>query len=469
MRLALKPYVTTGVAIVGAGVIAVTPVTPSEPQAERHNVVLSAAVQNLDQADPAGTLPDVGAWSQTALPQLSAAAVPNGSSFVNPITRWIEVLGLTGTRLGQLGASVLAEPAPILRQIIENQIGYGRLIVTALQTTVQNARNLVTIYIPDIMKEAKAKFDAGDIMGVGNVLGNGMITVAATLFPLLDIMKVPNQMIGNLSAVMDAFTPKSFRDLGLIGQAGMGILYAASGYVKFGAARIGQNLYDAVQARDAVKLVSTIINAPADIVSGILNGVYVPPRRPGGTGYWTEGLLTAKAWAPLHAFLVDIPRAIAAAIKPRTATPPAATLRAPATPDGDQARADGEQGNEAAAAVDGAVTDPTVDTPDTTPVVVETPAAPETPQPAAPEADADPAPATGPDGDEAVADLESEDEIAGPGSATTKRPLLRIKVAAPGTVVKSARVAGERTSTPKPSASAPKAADRSTSDSAGNE
>ncbi len=45
MRVAVKPVVTTGVALVGASVIAVTPVTPSEPvaRAVESDVNLSAS------------------------------------------------------------------------------------------------------------------------------------------------------------------------------------------------------------------------------------------------------------------------------------------------------------------------------------------------------------------------------------------------------------------------------------------
>lgn len=316
MRLALRPYVTAGVAIVGASVIAATPITAAAPEIQRHlhAVTLTAATQTVDAPTP--TPAAAAAAAAAAAPFAEALAV---SSFVNPIARWAEVFELTAGNVVALANAVMAEPFPILRQVIANQIGYAELIGTSVSTTVQNAINLVTIYLPEIAKQVQARFAAGDIMGVGTELGNGMITVAATLFPLLDIMKIPNQIVGNLSAVVDAFTPKSFRDMGLFGQVGMGIIYAASGYVKMGAARIGQNIYDALQAGDMVKLASTIINAPADVISGILNGVYVPPRRPGGSGYWTEGLLTAKAWAPLHAFLVDLPRAIAAVIAPPTA------------------------------------------------------------------------------------------------------------------------------------------------------
>lgn len=309
MQLALRPYVTAGVAIVGAGIIAATPITAAAPEIQNRSVTLSAAVQTLDLPSPADASPFASTLAE--------------SSFVDPIARWAEVFTLTATRMTELANAVMADPAPVLRQIIANQTGYAELVGNSLSTTAQNAINLVTIYMPDYLDAIRIQLEAGNIMAAGNELGNSLITIGATFFPMLDLLKIPNEIVGNLSAVLDEFAPKSFLDLGLVGQAGMGVLYAAVGYVKQGFTPIVKNLYDAVQTGDMVKFVSTIVNAPADTVSSILNGAYVPPSRPGRPGYWTEGLLTAKAWAPLHGILVDLPKAIATIIAP-PAAPPAA-------------------------------------------------------------------------------------------------------------------------------------------------
>lgn len=319
MQLALRPYVTAGVAIVGASIIAATPITAAAPEIQNRAVTLSAAVQTLDLPSPADASPFAA-----ILGDANPFATPLAeSSFVDPIARWAEVFALTADNAVALANAAMADPFPILRQIIANQTGYAELIGTALSTTVQNIINLATVTLPEIAKQVEAKFAAGDIMGAGTILGNAVVSVMGTMFPLLDIMKVPNQIVGNVSAVLDAMTYKSFTSLGLIGQAGMGIVNAVGSYVKFGAARIGQDLYDAVQTGDMTKFVSTIINIPAETVNSFLNGSYVPPRRPGAPGTWTTGLLSVKPWAPLHGFLVDLPKAIAAAI-----TPPAAPATA---------------------------------------------------------------------------------------------------------------------------------------------
>lgn len=329
MQLALRPYVTAGVAIVGAGVIAATPITAAAPEIQNRAVTLSAAVQNLDLPSPA----DAGPFA-AILGEANPFATPLAeSSFVDPIARWAEVLELTSTNLTKLVQNALADPAPVLRQIIANQTGYAELVGESLSTVVQNIINTVTIYIPDYLEEARAEFEAGDIMGVGNVMSRATLTVASSLFPMLNLLSIPNQMVGNLSSVLNLLSYKSFIDVGLVGQVGMGYVSLIQGYVSAGAARIGQDLYDAIQDGDMVKFASTIINAPADTVSSILNGSYVPPRRPGAPGSWTAGLFSPdRGYAPLRAFLIDIPKAIAAAITP-PAAPAAARLVTETTSD----------------------------------------------------------------------------------------------------------------------------------------
>ncbi len=320
MQLALRPYVTAGVAIVGASIIAATPITAAAPEIQNRAVTLSAAVQTLDLPSPADASPFAA-----ILGDANPFATPLAeSSFVDPIARWAEVFELTSSNLTKLFQNALAEPAPVLRQIIANQTGYAELVGESLSTTVQNFINAATIYIPEYLEEARLKFEAGDIMGVGNVMSRATLTIASTMFPMLNLLSIPKQMVGNLSNVLNLLSYKSFIDVGLVGQVGMGYVSLIQGYVSAGAARIGQDLYDAVKTGDMVKFASTIINAPADTVSSILNGSYVPPRRPGAPGSWTAGLFSPdRGYAPLRAILIDVPKAIAAAI-----TPPAAPATA---------------------------------------------------------------------------------------------------------------------------------------------
>jgi hypothetical protein len=106
MHVAVRSPLATGVALVGASAIALTPVYPSLPDTAMRTVS-SAAVQ------------------LTAQP--------------NPLALWTEVLGAAIQNVGGLGKDVLSDPVPVLRQILKNQFGYlgtageaGKGIVTGL-------------------------------------------------------------------------------------------------------------------------------------------------------------------------------------------------------------------------------------------------------------------------------------------------------------------------------------------------
>ena len=88
-ELAVRPYATAGIALVGASVIAIGPVAAPPPDAE-----ISPQVR------------------------LSAA--------VDPITPWRNVISDADTNLSDLAAAWREDPAPALRQVIANQIGYLR-------------------------------------------------------------------------------------------------------------------------------------------------------------------------------------------------------------------------------------------------------------------------------------------------------------------------------------------------------
>ncbi|OLP01003.1 hypothetical protein BVU76_18045 [Mycolicibacterium porcinum] len=88
MEMRLRPYATAGIALAGAGVIAITPVAP----------------------------PPTGA-------QVSSPAV-NLSAAVNPIAPWIDVLNNSSTNATGLVDAYFEAPAPILQQVIVNQAAY---------------------------------------------------------------------------------------------------------------------------------------------------------------------------------------------------------------------------------------------------------------------------------------------------------------------------------------------------------
>ncbi|MBP2455417.1 hypothetical protein [Mycolicibacterium lutetiense] len=290
MQLALRPYVTAGVALVGASVIAVTPVTA-----------------------PSVTAPAT---------QVSTASVALTAA-VDPITRWVEVLGQTAANAAEFGGAIAADPAPILRQILANQLSYANQIGTSLSTAGEYLSNWATGQLPNLLEQLRTKLAQGDLTGAGNVVSTAIITLAMNMFPMLDIVKIPYQISQNMTAVLKAMTFQSFSNLGLVANLGMGAIAEVQIMTQF-AFDTGQALVDAAKDGDPLAALSTIVNFPADFTGALLNGPWIPPFVIDGIeivpGYFAQGLLRTLDTNPVYALLATVPRAIAAAI-----TPPAAT------------------------------------------------------------------------------------------------------------------------------------------------
>src|ERR1700752_4781526 len=101
----------TGVALVGASVIAVTPISP--PPAEIHM--------------PA--------------PRVSSAAVELAAAF-DPITAYTQLVTNTVNNLAGLGGEVLADPLPVVQQILTNSIGNAKIIGGSLQSAGAAAKTV---------------------------------------------------------------------------------------------------------------------------------------------------------------------------------------------------------------------------------------------------------------------------------------------------------------------------------------
>jgi hypothetical protein len=86
---AMRPYATAGIAIVGASLIAISPIVPPVPKLH--------------------------------LPAISDGRVAL-SAFVNPIAQWVEVLRNSGNSLAGLGQIVAADPLPVITQVIQKRM-----------------------------------------------------------------------------------------------------------------------------------------------------------------------------------------------------------------------------------------------------------------------------------------------------------------------------------------------------------
>lgn len=296
MQLALRPFTTAGIALVGAGVIAVSPLAP-----------------------PPGT---TATQTSTAPVVLTAS-----SSFVDPIAYWGDVLELAGANLSTHFDAAIADPFPVVSQIVENQMGYANLIITALSTTSQRLDAFVKgAYFAGQIEKIKTQLAAGNVASAAQAINGIVINGAIAFYPLLDMTKIPGEIGKNVANVLQTLAMESLVNVGIPGRLGFGALELARNALA-SVAWTTQTIITAAKSGDSVALASAIVNAPANLTDGLLNGAMEPhpfPNRPpyrGGTGFLTPTTfgVGAASWTPLDA-MIYLPRVIAAAITPPTTT-----------------------------------------------------------------------------------------------------------------------------------------------------
>lgn len=269
MQLALRPCVTAGVALVGASVIAVTPVAPPAPALQTHAVQLSAAVQD-------------------------------------PISQWVGIANRTFTQSGAIVQTILENPAPILQQIAVNQLGYAQQVGAGLQTVA----NIVS-----------AKLDPNNPYGIvqtlitaGNLLQQGDAAAASSaiwqnlfqstlfsLFPVMGLTQIPGNIAQNFANAV-----KAVGGLALpLGVSVFGMLHAP--FVAF--EETATAFSAALASQDTAGAALALASFPGKVFDYTVNGIPF-----NGVGY--QGLIGAGGLIPN---LVAAGETIAKAIAPKAA------------------------------------------------------------------------------------------------------------------------------------------------------
>lgn len=282
MHVAVRPYLATGVAMVGASAIALAPVHVQLPDVE--------------------------------IPTVSSAAVQLAAQ-PNPLALWTQVFADAIENMGGLGEEVLADPFPVVRQILRNQFGYLETIGNAGAGIVDG---LVEYLSPDNpfglqagIADAIEQFKAGDIGAAFTTLASTVITgpiIVGAGLPLLmsGLLEVPVKMAQNFTDVVAALLNPT---------TAVPLLTSALGPILAPISAFGASLQDAVEAIGAGNLldaITAVINIPAALTGAVLNG-YTDEL-----GNKFAGLLTVSAdpfsAGLIQTLLVTIPRAIATAL-----------------------------------------------------------------------------------------------------------------------------------------------------------
>lgn len=244
MRSALRPYATAGIAIAGASVIAVTPITAPPPDAQIRAVELSAAVRSLET------------------PDLSAGAIPPE---LTPAEAYQYFFQLTAAFVFDAIAPIVSNPTPILNQVLANQFWYANLLTMGVVT---GATNVVWTLsnVPEYVSTAAAQWMAGDpeaaIMTLWNRIPVELLTDVA--LPLIPSLQIPVAIAQNLANVVATVMTTAM-------ELGFDVLSAANNAVAGLAASV-QSIVAAAGSGDPMALVNAIAVAPANILSGLLIG-----------------------------------------------------------------------------------------------------------------------------------------------------------------------------------------------------
>jgi hypothetical protein len=186
-----------------------------------------------------------------------------------------------------------ANPTPFLHQFIENQIGYGHIVATSLQNAAFDFGTGVAA-LPSAFQSADQALLAGNVTGAVTDIGqgfanlfftglqyntNGTGTVLGALGDLLPIAAIPGTAATNfanlIGAVSDlnitfSFVPPTF-SVGLP----LALALDTIGAPVTALSALGSSattFFSAIQTGDPIGAVGALIDAPAVVANGFLNG-----------------------------------------------------------------------------------------------------------------------------------------------------------------------------------------------------
>jgi hypothetical protein len=237
MQAAVRSYKTMGVALVGASVVAVSPLAPPMPHVQAVERAVSSAGVELD-------------------------------ALVNPIEAWVQVLQAAGANLGAIGQELVDNPTPILSQVIANQEANAQEIGASAQSYIQQIQlNLQDL--PGNLQTAQAQLQAGNITGAVATLNNGLVVPIVSA--VLSIATLPVTPLANMAqefANVMATLQTNNNDPSVVLNSILPFTYPLVSAVN----ALAQTAQDVVTAPNVAAAVNALINAPANLVGAFLNG-----------------------------------------------------------------------------------------------------------------------------------------------------------------------------------------------------
>ncbi|PQM46347.1 hypothetical protein C1Y40_03492 [Mycobacterium talmoniae] len=253
MQAALRPYLTAGIAVVGAGVVAVSPVAapPTLPDVAMPAVQLTAGIDFGQLADLGSPTDPLGVYSALATNSFNDLSAIAGERF--------------------------ADPAPILGAILHNQMGYFNdflanpaSIVNVPGEMFNNAANVfqtLTSFAPEISLHSDLLTDVqGLLAAIADLNIGNIFKLIPTLTTIID---EAGQIIGDLTSgnpllILSVLLPAPI----VLGLAAIGPL--VNGVEAFDTSLSA--VQGAIGSGEYLNALAALVAGPGYVTDAILNG-----------------------------------------------------------------------------------------------------------------------------------------------------------------------------------------------------
>ncbi|MET4431798.1 hypothetical protein [Mycolicibacterium sp. 624] len=229
MQLALRPYVTSGIALVGASVIAMSPISPVTPDIH---------------------VPSIST---------SSVAVQLTASIDNPVDVFRPVFDQAGAAIQGFINTQAANPFPVLKQFIKNQVE-SATILGGVGRTAGEVLYVIATRMPAILQSAIAKSLAGDPATAFGDIVQGILTPAGALLVKMShvysVLQRPVAVFQELIAASFS-RPQNFIIAGFT--HGVPLIQQFI--------RSGQTIIDAVMTGNPVTILNAVQHGIADVAS----------------------------------------------------------------------------------------------------------------------------------------------------------------------------------------------------------
>jgi hypothetical protein len=291
MQVVLRPYVSAGVAVAGASLIAVTPVVPPPLELQERAVQLSAAVDNGlaglagDGGQAVNAISGAAGELTGGLPTLGSLLSLVADPF--PTIGPVQVLTDASANLSGLAGEFLG--FPLLTAILSNWAAYGEQLAL---TTAAAGEALTTALaaLPAAVQTALTDLVSGNIYGaVATLFDAGYVTPLVSTVSVLGEGIFP--ILSNITANLNVGANQGPDILSTFLQAGLYPINAALA----GAAGVTDNIVGDLTGGNFLDALENVALAPSTVIGAFLNGYQGAP--PFGSLSETFGLLTNPAGA----------------------------------------------------------------------------------------------------------------------------------------------------------------------------